>query len=37
VLEKKNPKLKDMDMVKLVWDLDSANNEINDMEKILGL
>ncbi len=37
VLEKKNPKLKDMDMVKLVWDLDGANEEINNMEKILGL
>lgn len=37
VLEKKNPKLKDLDVVKLVWDLDSANSEIDQMEKLLGL
>lgn len=37
VLVKKNPKLGDMDMVKLVWDLDSANDEINEMEELLGL
>jgi HD-like signal output (HDOD) protein len=35
VLEKKNPKLKDLDTVKLVWDLDGANEEINEMEKLL--
>lgn len=37
VLLKKNPKLKDLDMVKLVWDLDGANDEINQMEHLLGL
>lgn len=36
VLEQKNPKLNDMDVVKLVWDLDSANKEIAEMEKLLG-
>ena len=35
-LEKKNPALKDVDMVKLVWDLDSANEEIDQMGKLLG-
>jgi len=35
VLEKKNPAMKDLDMVKLVWDLDSANAEIDQMEKLL--
>ena len=35
VLEKKNPAMKDVDMVKLVWDLDSANAEIDQMEKLL--
>jgi HD-like signal output (HDOD) protein len=35
VLEKKNPAMKDADMVKLVWDLDSANAEIDQMEKLL--
>lgn len=37
VLEKKNPKLKNLDLVKLVWDLDSANHEIDEMEELLGL
>jgi hypothetical protein len=27
--------MKDVDMVKLVWDLDSANAEIDQMEKLL--
>ena len=35
VLEKKNPGMKDVDMVKLVWDLDSANEEIETMGKLL--
>lgn len=35
VLEKKNPTLKNLDMVKLVWDLDGANDEIGEMEKLL--
>ena len=35
VLERKNPKLKSLDTVKLVWDLDEANAEIDDMAKLL--
>jgi HD-like signal output (HDOD) protein len=35
VLEKKNPKLKDLDIVKLVWDLDGANDEIDEVERLL--
>jgi HD-like signal output (HDOD) protein len=37
VLLKKNPALKDLDVVKLVWDLDAANEEIDEMEKLLDL
>ncbi len=36
VLERKNPKLKSLDTVKLVWDLDEANAEIDDMAKLLS-
>jgi hypothetical protein len=28
--------MKDVDMVKLVWDLDSANAEIDQMESLLS-
>jgi HD-like signal output (HDOD) protein len=35
VLETRNPALKDLDVVKLVWDLDGANAEITEMENIL--
>ncbi len=36
VLEKRNPTLRDLDIVKLVWDLDSANDEIEEMEGIVN-
>lgn len=35
VLETKNPALKDLDIVRLVWDLDSANSEIEEMGKMI--
>ncbi|MGD0232836.1 MAG: HDOD domain-containing protein [Syntrophorhabdales bacterium] len=35
VLEKKNPHLADLDVVKLVWDLDDAKSEIQEMERVL--
>jgi HD-like signal output (HDOD) protein len=36
ILEKKNPDIVDLDVVKLVWDLDDANPEIEEMEKIVN-
>lgn len=35
VLQKKNRDLANLDVVKLVWDLDSANEEIGEIEKML--
>jgi HD-like signal output (HDOD) protein len=35
VLEEKNPALADVDIVKLVWDLDDAKAEIEEMKRIL--
>ncbi len=36
VLEQKNPSLKDVDLVKLIWDLDNVNEEIDQMQKLLA-
>ena len=35
VLEKLNPAFADLDIVKMVWDLEDANEEISEMESIL--
>jgi putative nucleotidyltransferase with HDIG domain len=35
VLEKASPSFADIDIVKLVWDLEDANDEISEMESIL--
>jgi HD-like signal output (HDOD) protein len=35
ILEKKNPDIADLDVVKFIWDLDSANAEIEEMEKMI--
>jgi HD-like signal output (HDOD) protein len=36
VLAKRNPAIKDLDIVRLVWDLDSANPEIEQMENMIN-
>lgn len=36
VLEKKNPDIANLDIVKLVWDLDDAEIEIEEMEQIVN-
>ena len=36
ILEERNPDLKDFDVVKLVWDLDSAEKEIEEIENIIS-
>jgi HD-like signal output (HDOD) protein len=36
VLQKKNKDIADLDVVKLVWDLDDANSEIEEMENMVS-
>ncbi len=37
ILEKENPSLKDLDIVKLVWDLGSASKEIEELEQTVAV
>jgi HD-like signal output (HDOD) protein len=37
ILEQKNPRIADLDVVKFIWDLDSVNDEIEEMERMLAV